>query len=127
MLISARFDNDEVNAALVVLRENTKTNETRVDGLHKVFRTDEGLQIVTIMAESANALINGAIISHTMYPAAARRPKKNMYSTALLTFIVFICLIILGNTIKDQVYSWSNCYFRSSIICCEVRADASMR
>jgi hypothetical protein len=44
VLISARFDDDEVNAALVVLRENTKTNETRVDGLHKVFRTDEGLQ-----------------------------------------------------------------------------------
>jgi hypothetical protein len=42
VLISARFDDDEVNAALVVLRENTKTNETRVD--HKVFRTDEGLQ-----------------------------------------------------------------------------------
>ena len=44
VLISARFDDDEVNAALVVLRENTKTNETRVDGLHKVFRTDEGLK-----------------------------------------------------------------------------------
>lgn len=44
VLISARFDDDEINAALVVLRENTKTNETRVDGLHKVFRSDEGLK-----------------------------------------------------------------------------------
>jgi hypothetical protein len=44
VLVSARFHNDEIDAALVVLRENTKTNETRVDGLHKVFRTDEGLQ-----------------------------------------------------------------------------------
>jgi hypothetical protein len=44
VLLSARFNDDEVDAALMILRENTKTNETRVDGLHKVFRTDKGLQ-----------------------------------------------------------------------------------
>ena len=27
----------------MVLRENTKTNQTRVDGLHKVFRSSEAL------------------------------------------------------------------------------------
>lgn len=44
VLLSARFNEDEVDAALMVLRENVKTNETRVDGLHKVFRTDGGLR-----------------------------------------------------------------------------------
>lgn len=44
VLLSARFNKDEVDAAMMVLRENTKTNATRVDGLHKVFRTDEGLK-----------------------------------------------------------------------------------
>lgn len=44
VLLSARFNKDEVDAALMVLRENTKTNTTRVDGLHKVFRSDEGLK-----------------------------------------------------------------------------------
>jgi CRISPR/Cas system-associated protein Csx1 len=44
VLLSARFNKDEVDAALMVLRENTKTNATRVEGLHKVFRTDQGLQ-----------------------------------------------------------------------------------
>ena len=44
VLLSARFNDDEVDTALMILRENTKTNETRVDGLHKVFRTDNGLQ-----------------------------------------------------------------------------------
>lgn len=44
VLLSASFDDDEVKAALVVLRENIVTNETRVDGLHKVFRTDTHLQ-----------------------------------------------------------------------------------
>ena len=44
VLLSARFNKDEVDAALMVLRENTKTNATRVDGLHKVFRSDDGLK-----------------------------------------------------------------------------------
>lgn len=44
VLLSARFNKDEVDAALMVLRENTKTNATRVDGLHKVFRSDEALK-----------------------------------------------------------------------------------
>ncbi len=44
VLLSARFNKDEVDTALMILRENVKTNETRVDGLHKVFRTDGGLK-----------------------------------------------------------------------------------
>ena len=44
ILLSARFNNDEVQTALMVLRENVKTNKTHVDGLHKVFRTDQALQ-----------------------------------------------------------------------------------
>lgn len=44
VLLSARYSENEVDTALMVLRENIKTNKTRVDGLHKVFRTDEGLK-----------------------------------------------------------------------------------
>lgn len=44
VLLSARYSKDEVDTAIMVLRENTKTNSTRVDGLHKIFRTDEGLK-----------------------------------------------------------------------------------
>lgn len=44
VLLSARYSKDEVDTAIMVLRENMKTNKTRVDGLHKIFRTDEGLR-----------------------------------------------------------------------------------
>jgi len=44
VLLSARYSKDEVDTAIMVLREDTKTKKTRVDGLHKVFRTDEGLR-----------------------------------------------------------------------------------
>lgn len=43
VLLSARYTKDEVDTAIMVLREDTKTNQTRVDGLHKVFRTSESL------------------------------------------------------------------------------------
>jgi hypothetical protein len=44
VLLSARFNDDEIQTAMMVLRENTKTNQTHVDGLHKIFRTDQALQ-----------------------------------------------------------------------------------
>lgn len=44
VLLSARYKKDEVDTAIMVLRENTKTNKTRVEGLHKIFRTDETLK-----------------------------------------------------------------------------------
>jgi len=50
VLIEARWDKHDVDAALSVLRENTETHETHVDTLHKVFRTDERLQPSTISA-----------------------------------------------------------------------------
>jgi len=43
VLLSARYHKEEVDTAIMILRENTRTNKTRVDGLHKVFRTDESL------------------------------------------------------------------------------------
>lgn len=43
VLLSARYSKDEVNTAIMVLRENTQTHKTRVDGLHKIFRGNESL------------------------------------------------------------------------------------
>jgi hypothetical protein len=44
VLLSARFREEEVDAAIMVLRENTSTHTSRVDGLHRVFRRDEALK-----------------------------------------------------------------------------------
>ncbi len=50
ILISARWHKDDVETALMVLRENTKDHTTHVDTLHKVFQTDEKLNSETISA-----------------------------------------------------------------------------
>ncbi|MBP6881055.1 MAG: hypothetical protein KBC35_00290 [Candidatus Pacebacteria bacterium] len=44
VLLSARYSKDEIDTAIMVLREDVKTRQTRVDGLHKVFRTGESLK-----------------------------------------------------------------------------------
>lgn len=44
ILLSARYDDDEIDTAITVLRENRNTKKTRIDGLHRVFRTDEALK-----------------------------------------------------------------------------------
>jgi len=44
VLLSARYNNDEIDTALMVLRENVENKRIRVEGLHKVFRTDESLE-----------------------------------------------------------------------------------
>ena len=44
VLLSARYNDDEIDTALMVLREDTKTKQVRVEGLQKVFRTDNALK-----------------------------------------------------------------------------------
>ncbi len=44
VLLSARYSKDEVDTAIMILRENVITKETRVDGLHKIFHSDERLK-----------------------------------------------------------------------------------
>lgn len=48
VLFSAKWHSDDVETALMVLKENTQTHEKRVDSLHKVFRSDERLKPETI-------------------------------------------------------------------------------
>ena len=97
VLISARFDNEEVNAALVVLRENTKTNETRVDGLHKVFRTDEGLK-----PQEVSRLLG---IDIAVRDPIARENKKKHLSYLELTLLTVVSLLVATVFILVYMYS----------------------
>lgn len=50
VLLSARWHKNDVETALLVLRENKISHETHVDSLHKVFRSDDKLRPETISA-----------------------------------------------------------------------------
>lgn len=48
VLISARWNQNEVDTALMVLRENTKNQKSHVDTLHKIFNSDDRLSSAEI-------------------------------------------------------------------------------
>ncbi len=50
VLISARWHKDDVETALLILRENLNSHEAHIDTLHKVFRSDEQLDAEMISA-----------------------------------------------------------------------------
>jgi hypothetical protein len=43
LLLSAKWTENDVDTALMVLKENTATKATHIDTLHKVFRSDQRL------------------------------------------------------------------------------------
>jgi hypothetical protein len=50
VLVSARWHKNDVETALLVLRENKESHATHVDSLHKVFSSDAQLKPQTISA-----------------------------------------------------------------------------
>tara|TARA_B100000745_G_C19848474_1_gene281668 strand:+ start:24 stop:437 length:414 start_codon:yes stop_codon:yes gene_type:complete len=48
VLLSARWHEDDIETAIMVLRENTKSHKTHVDTVHKVFHTDDKLDPKTV-------------------------------------------------------------------------------
>ena len=89
ILLSARYDHNEVDAALMVLRENKTTKKTRVDGLHKVFRTNESLSSAEI-----NELlgINVCLEERVLAGSNARR-FTTVSGTLLLLVSVFVAFV----------------------------------
>jgi hypothetical protein len=89
VLLSARFKEDEVETALMVLRENVQTKQTKIDGLHKVFRSDGSLK-----PEEISQLLGIDVdIKHTV----AVSERKSRHEFTLLQFIIlWITSIILA-------------------------------
>jgi len=100
VLLSARFDKDEVDTAIMVLRENKDTKQVRVDGLHKVFRTDEALQ-----PKEISELLGIEVDASTFY-----RPEANsgaiagiQYVTVWLFSVFFAVATVLAIMYMNEV------------------------
>lgn len=48
VLLSARWHKDDIETAILVLRENTTDHTTHVDQIHKIFHTDQKLDAQAI-------------------------------------------------------------------------------
>ncbi len=88
VLMSARWHKDDVEAAILVLRENRKTHETHVDSLHKVFRTDDRLR-----PETVSALL-GIEMRIAPEDVAVRRKRNRSLSAGQMMSIGFVSLTL---------------------------------
>jgi hypothetical protein len=92
VLISARWDNNDVDTALMVLKENTNTSETHVDTLHKVFHSDDKLSPADI---SALLGVKVSLGEHEFESAVRKRTLVERTQTISI-IILALSIVILG-------------------------------
>lgn len=98
VLLSARWNNNEVDTALMVLKENVKNNETHVDTLHKVFNSDDRLssaEITKLLGIEVNLSDHNLANSNSTY-------QKSFNHSAIITLV--LSLIIAVSSIGYLMY-----------------------
>jgi len=98
VLLSARYDKDEVDAAIMILRQNTKTNETRVDGLHKVFRSNDALSAAEI------SVLLGVDVNLDTITNLRQKQKSHAKVQNIVIIILSILLGVAGLLFYMYVY-----------------------
>ena len=96
VLLSARYNKDELEAAIMVLRQNEVTDESRVDGLHKVFRTTSSLQ----PHEISQLLSVDVDISEKL----SAREKRNQLSAGHEVAIVVLAVLLAVGAVLSYMY-----------------------
>ncbi len=94
VLLSAHYRNEEVEMALMVLRENLDTKATRVDSLHKLMRTDQ-----TLSAKEISKLLGIEIALPVVRRGAQARslsPSSTAERIVVAILSVVVALIGLG-------------------------------
>ncbi len=92
VLLGARWHQKDVETALLVLRENTKSHETHVDSLHKIFRTDDHLRPETI---SSLLGIDVAIPRSQVTKNVAKRQRNLTTAQVIQISLLSLCFAAL--------------------------------
>ncbi len=90
VLLSARWNNNEVDTALMVLKENMVNNETHVDTLHKVFNSDDRLS----SAEITKLLGIDVNLSDHNFADINKKYNQTLNHSALITLILSVVIAV---------------------------------
>lgn len=90
VLLSARYNKDEVDTALMVLREDAETKRIRVEGLHKVFRTNDALQ-----PKEISQLLGIEVDARKFKPELVDTPRVGM-ATFFSVWIFSVLFAVMG-------------------------------
>lgn len=106
VLISARWNKNEVDTALMVLKENIKNQTTHVDTLHKVFNSDNRLT----SAEISSLLgIDVDITGSDVGDLAGQRAKvQRIQSIAIFILSISIAVGSLGYLMYKEKVGYFN-------------------
>ena len=102
ILLSASFNEYEVNTALLILKENTISNKTHIDTLHKVFRSDNRLkpsEINSLLGISVN------LSDNDIYYNTADKRRTTIINAFFISLfvVVFVFLGLFIMMYVDQV------------------------
>lgn len=96
VLLSARYSEDEVDAALLMLREADLATSTRTDGLHKVFFSDDQLR---------PSEISGLLgVDVNLEAPISRRSKQNTMPFLHFVLIWFFSVVFAVSGILFYMY-----------------------
>lgn len=88
VLISARWDKQDVETAITVLRENINTHASRIDTFHDVFLTDKALS-----PEAISSLLGINVDISSSELQTLRAARRNHYYWQLASiFLIALCL-----------------------------------
>lgn len=105
VLISARWNKNEVDTALMVLKENIVSQETHIDTLHKVFNSDNKLN-----AEEISALL-GIDVQLSNSDLRDVEPNRQRLDNLQFIMIVILAIFIAVGTTLYLMYDAKVGYF----------------
>jgi len=106
VLLSARYADDEIDTAIMVLRESTVTHQTRVDGLHKIFRSDQAL--------SPSEISNLLGIDVSVREVAINKGEREFSSLQIL-LVITIAFLMAGFGVIGAMYVYELGIFHPSV------------
>ena len=92
VLLSAKWQNDEVETALTVLREKVANHSSRVDTLHNVFLTDKRLS-----PEAIHSLLGINVELSAKEISEVRQSKRYISFLQVMTIILYATLLAFGS------------------------------
>lgn len=88
VLISARWNQEDVETAITVLRQNKKTHQNRVDKLHDIFLADR-----TLSPEAIHSLLGIDVEVNSSEIDSLRVRRTNAYRWQLFSILILSVLI----------------------------------
>lgn len=98
VLVRASWNKEDIDTAILVLRENTATQKQHVDKLHKVFYSDDRLEpeMISQMLGLRSLSVDRSALKHSLQRRRQSTSQVRQMIKAMLLTLVGVILIMVG-------------------------------